>query len=147
MPRFMWLIKIRSYKLQVRPKICRLESLQHTVECTVLGHSLNLNSWAPLLECKITLFCMLRISLAAARLTRLPRPIKSRALSVRTLQAYTNMNAPSKLPALDSSAGPLVWIDCEMTGLNPRTDKILEIAVCSVPSILCVSLYTCVSRS
>jgi len=25
--------------------------------------------------------------------------------------------------------GPLVWIDCEMTGLNPRTDKILEIAV------------------
>jgi len=25
--------------------------------------------------------------------------------------------------------GPLIWIDCEMTGLNPRTDKILEIAV------------------
>ena len=25
--------------------------------------------------------------------------------------------------------GPLVWIDCEMTGLNPRADKILEIAV------------------
>ncbi|KAI1784351.1 oligoribonuclease [Ganoderma leucocontextum] len=30
---------------------------------------------------------------------------------------------------LDFAAGPLVWIDCEMTGLNPRTDKILEIAV------------------
>ncbi|TCD64551.1 hypothetical protein EIP91_003908, partial [Steccherinum ochraceum] len=30
---------------------------------------------------------------------------------------------------LDLAAGPLVWIDCEMTGLNPRTDKILEIAV------------------
>ncbi|EMD33121.1 hypothetical protein CERSUDRAFT_87446 [Gelatoporia subvermispora B] len=30
---------------------------------------------------------------------------------------------------LDFHAGPLVWIDCEMTGLNPETDKILEIAV------------------
>ncbi|KNZ74882.1 putative oligoribonuclease [Termitomyces sp. J132] len=25
--------------------------------------------------------------------------------------------------------GPLVWVDCEMTGLDPRKDKILEIAV------------------
>ncbi|KAH0834959.1 ribonuclease H-like domain-containing protein [Lanmaoa asiatica] len=25
--------------------------------------------------------------------------------------------------------GPLVWIDCEMTGLNPKQDKLLEIAV------------------
>jgi Exonuclease len=31
--------------------------------------------------------------------------------------------------SLDFYAGPLVWIDCEMTGLNPRKDKILEIAV------------------
>ncbi|KAJ3547166.1 hypothetical protein NM688_g5431 [Phlebia brevispora] len=30
---------------------------------------------------------------------------------------------------LDFASGPLVWIDCEMTGLNPKTDKILEIAV------------------
>ncbi|GLB37755.1 putative ribonuclease H-like protein [Lyophyllum shimeji] len=30
---------------------------------------------------------------------------------------------------LDFNAGPLVWVDCEMTGLDPRTDKILEIAV------------------
>jgi oligoribonuclease len=30
---------------------------------------------------------------------------------------------------LDFYAGPLVWIDCEMTGLNPRKDKLLEIAV------------------
>jgi len=35
--------------------------------------------------------------------------------------------SPSKI--LDFYAGPLVWIDCEMTGLNPRKDKILEIAV------------------
>ncbi|KAI0034699.1 ribonuclease H-like domain-containing protein [Vararia minispora EC-137] len=25
--------------------------------------------------------------------------------------------------------GPLVWIDCEMTGLNPQKDRILEVAV------------------
>lgn len=25
--------------------------------------------------------------------------------------------------------GPLVWIDCEMTGLDPKTDRIIEIAV------------------
>ncbi|KAJ4500422.1 ribonuclease H-like domain-containing protein [Lentinula lateritia] len=30
---------------------------------------------------------------------------------------------------LDAAAGPMVWIDCEMTGLNPEKDKILEIAV------------------
>ncbi|TFK44879.1 ribonuclease H-like protein [Crucibulum laeve] len=30
---------------------------------------------------------------------------------------------------LNFFSGPLVWIDCEMTGLNPRKDKILEIAV------------------
>ncbi|KAF9485971.1 ribonuclease H-like protein [Pholiota conissans] len=30
---------------------------------------------------------------------------------------------------LDFNDGPLVWIDCEMTGLNPRKDKIIEIAV------------------
>lgn len=30
---------------------------------------------------------------------------------------------------LNFQAGPLVWIDCEMTGLNPKQDKLLEIAV------------------
>ncbi|KAH8087847.1 oligoribonuclease [Cristinia sonorae] len=39
------------------------------------------------------------------------------------------MASATKPSALDFAAGPLVWIDCEMTGLNPRTDKILEIAV------------------
>ena len=33
------------------------------------------------------------------------------------------------LQPLTFASGPLVWIDCEMTGLDPRTDKILEIAV------------------
>ncbi|KAI0057869.1 ribonuclease H-like protein [Artomyces pyxidatus] len=30
---------------------------------------------------------------------------------------------------LDFYSGPLVWIDCEMTGLDPQADKIIEIAV------------------
>lgn len=42
-----------------------------------------------------------------------------RNYSIRTMEAIP----------LDFGAGPLVWIDCEMTGLNPRTDKLLEIAV------------------
>lgn len=25
--------------------------------------------------------------------------------------------------------GPMVWIDCEMTGLNPKKDVLLEVAV------------------
>jgi len=30
---------------------------------------------------------------------------------------------------LRPSDGPLVWIDCEMTGLNPKKDRLLEVAV------------------
>uniref|UniRef100_A0A8H7Y5M6 Exonuclease domain-containing protein n=2 Tax=Psilocybe cubensis TaxID=181762 RepID=A0A8H7Y5M6_PSICU len=30
---------------------------------------------------------------------------------------------------MDHNAGPLVWIDCEMTGLDYKKDKIIEIAV------------------
>ncbi|KJA28929.1 hypothetical protein HYPSUDRAFT_33388 [Hypholoma sublateritium FD-334 SS-4] len=30
---------------------------------------------------------------------------------------------------LNFHAGPMVWIDCEMTGLDPHKDKIIEIAV------------------
>lgn len=35
----------------------------------------------------------------------------------------------------------MVWIDCEMTGLDPRKDKIIEIAV-SVLSSVTLSGYT-----
>ncbi len=28
--------------------------------------------------------------------------------------------------------GPLVWIDCEMTGLDYKNDRILEIAVSAI---------------
>ncbi|KAF5380556.1 hypothetical protein D9615_004707 [Tricholomella constricta] len=42
----------------------------------------------------------------------------------RTYRIRRSMAKP-----LDFNAGPLIWVDCEMTGLDPRTDKILEIAV------------------
>lgn len=51
-------------------------------------------------------------------------PTLRRQLASQTLRAYMDSFKP-----LDFYSGPLVWIDCEMTGLNPRTDKILEIAV------------------
>ena len=37
----------------------------------------------------------------------------------------------SKMPdaALTYEDGPLVWVDLEMTGLDPKRDKIMEIAV------------------
>ncbi|PFH52109.1 hypothetical protein AMATHDRAFT_140673 [Amanita thiersii Skay4041] len=36
---------------------------------------------------------------------------------------------PSNAVPFNYQAGPLVWIDCEMTGLDPQTDRLLEIAV------------------
>ena len=38
-----------------------------------------------------------------------------------------NTNSPSS--ALVKSDNNLVWLDCEMTGLEPETDRIIEIAV------------------
>ncbi len=39
------------------------------------------------------------------------------------------MNTPTNPPALALSENNLVWIDMEMSGLSPFTDRILEIAV------------------
>jgi len=36
---------------------------------------------------------------------------------------------PVAAKPMNFNDGPLVWIDCEMTGLDPQKDKILEIAV------------------
>ena len=38
-------------------------------------------------------------------------------------------NTPSQTETLAKSDQNLVWLDCEMTGLNPETERILEIAV------------------
>ena len=35
----------------------------------------------------------------------------------------------SNTPTLTKSNKNLVWLDCEMTGLNPETDRLIEIAV------------------
>lgn len=51
--------------------------------------------------------------------------------------------APNLKP-LYSPDGPLVWIDCEMTGLDPHKDKILEIAVrVSNPRVIFATLVRC----
>ena len=40
------------------------------------------------------------------------------------------MSEPSTpTPVLPKSEQNLVWLDCEMTGLEPETDRLLEIAV------------------
>lgn len=46
----------------------------------------------------------------------------------RALSSLSLAHRMSTRP-LDFYAGPMVWIDCEMTGLDPRKDKVLEVAV------------------
>lgn len=50
-------------------------------------------------------------------------------ISTGTQMDTSNASLVSPKKALDYDAGPLVWIDLEMTGLNPKVDKIMEIAV------------------
>ena len=56
----------------------------------------------------------------------------SRYLFRQSRRYYQKKRMPSEKQLstpLDLNDGPLVWIDCEMTGLDPSKDKILEIAV------------------
>jgi len=57
---------------------------------------------------------------------RLPRRVQCRTLPLYPLSPTIMSRA---LKPLHFDDGPLVWIDCEMTGLNPKTDRIIEIAV------------------
>ena len=41
----------------------------------------------------------------------------------------THLNPHDDLPGLKKSDQNLVWLDCEMTGLNPELERIIEIAV------------------
>ncbi|KAG0702901.1 ribonuclease H-like protein [Suillus ampliporus] len=62
-----------------------------------------------------------RLSLVLRRLCLSPSSLQNpRFRSLRIMAPQT---------PLDLDSGPMVWIDCEMTGLDPRRDKILEIAV------------------
>ncbi|WP_311223736.1 MULTISPECIES: oligoribonuclease [unclassified Acidovorax] len=40
-----------------------------------------------------------------------------------------DVTPPPAVPVLSKSDQNLIWLDCEMTGLNPETDRLLEIAV------------------
>ncbi|KAH8115246.1 ribonuclease H-like protein [Phellopilus nigrolimitatus] len=47
----------------------------------------------------------------------------------RSSRTRWSADAHPSSQVLDAGSGPLVWIDLEMTGLNPKVDKIMEIAV------------------
>jgi oligoribonuclease len=46
-----------------------------------------------------------------------------------TILAMVDTNTPTVSPALAKSDKNLVWLDCEMTGLEPDVERIIEIAV------------------
>lgn len=46
-----------------------------------------------------------------------------------TIHAMHNANIPTEPALLPKSDLNLVWLDCEMTGLNPECERIIEIAV------------------
>jgi len=62
----------------------------------------------------------------------MPLPVTLTYLQFRaaiSLRSFRNMSTNPLHGRLTFYDGPLVWIDCEMTGLDFRTDRILEIAV------------------
>src|SRR5450830_210108 len=46
-----------------------------------------------------------------------------------TIAAMSEVNIPASPVVLAKSDLNLVWLDCEMTGLEPETDRLIEIAV------------------
>ncbi|KAI6029449.1 ribonuclease H-like domain-containing protein [Pisolithus microcarpus] len=52
-----------------------------------------------------------------------------RFLHIARKSLAMNLSSMATPVPLNFQAGPIVWVDCEMTGLNPKTDKLLEIAV------------------
>ena len=45
------------------------------------------------------------------------------------MNANTNPLTPDNLPSLGKSDQNLVWLDCEMSGLDPEKERLLEIAI------------------
>lgn len=53
----------------------------------------------------------------------------SEFMSSATILAMDSTNTPVASATLAKSAQNLVWLDCEMTGLDPEVERIIEIAV------------------
>ena len=71
------------------------------------------------------------------RLSEFARAAAQRGLRVPFRAAtptFRNMSTSRSYGHLTYYDGPLVWIDCEMTGLDYKTDRILEIAVSAFAS-------------
>jgi hypothetical protein len=59
----------------------------------------------------------------------IPRPTYSkRYLATRILPLLGSRMSEVK-PLYTGAENPLVWVDCEMSGLDPRRNRLLEIAV------------------
>ena len=50
-------------------------------------------------------------------------------LKLRAAVMTSSMRSQFSLPSALSPKERLIWVDCEMTGLDIETDKLLEIAV------------------
>lgn len=57
-------------------------------------------------------------------LQQIARPLQKFIYQQHIISLLQRFRMPSRLPS-----SPLVWIDCEMTGLDHNKDRILEIAV------------------
>jgi DNA polymerase III epsilon subunit-like protein len=68
----------------------------------------------------------------AFRASTRTRPLQIRTYAGRPLFSPPPVSVYSRqepMRPLTAEDGPMVWIDCEMTGLDPRTNRIMEIAV------------------
>jgi hypothetical protein len=61
-----------------------------------------------------------------------PPPLSSSSSCAVATTLFQNQNMSTSNEYLTFYDGPLVWIDCEMTGLDYKTDTILEIAVSAI---------------
>jgi hypothetical protein len=61
-----------------------------------------------------------------------PTTVSSSSSCAVATTLFQNQNMSTSNEYLTFYDGPLVWIDCEMTGLDYETDRILEIAVSAI---------------
>jgi len=68
-----------------------------------------------------------RATIAAALLDRLPQGMRAHKAKIMAQDPDPELAARTAKPAVDDNH--LVWIDMEMSGLHPDSDRILEVAV------------------